>query len=254
MYVPGQSFLHRMCPAAKILIFLLSFAIVVTFSHPAYLGALILGVILLFMIGRILLLIGRIRVLLFLLFIFPSLLWTVYYDGVRIFWRFLGLEFTWEGLKYGVGMGLRLDCMLLIGLLLLGTTKIEDFSAGLNYLGLPYRMSFSLCLAFRLVPLFFAAFLTISQAQQSRGFNIGTGGLLRRINSSIPLLIPVFIAGLRRTDQLAVALEVKGFGRSSKRTSIYPVVMSRVDWLCVAGSLLLMLAGLVLRSMGLGQI
>ncbi len=184
--------------------------------------------------GGITSLLRKVWMILSIMFLFPAVLWSFYREGVEVIFELGPLLMTTEGLKYGIAMGFRLDGMLMAGLILLGTTSIEDFTAGLNKMGVPYRISFALSLAFRLVPLFFYNYSLIEQAQRSRGLNVKDGMIFRRIRKSIPLLIPVLVNGIRQSDQLAVALESKGFGAFSRRTRMEPLTFGKSDYLVIS--------------------
>jgi energy-coupling factor transport system permease protein len=247
MYQPGESAIHRLSPACKIIALICAFVTVMSAQTLEILGlglALICGGIL---FSGIQSLVWRIFPVLCILFLFPLLLWSFYFRGPTAIPVCMGLQMTCEGLRFGALMGLKFDLMVLCGLLLLGTTKIEEFTSGLTYLGAPYRMSFSLALAFRLVPVFFNAFDVITQAQNSRGLVTGKGGLFKRMRDTVPLLIPVFVSALRQTDQMAIALESKGFGFSVHRTSLNPVRMKLTDWLASLASVAIALGSLIMR-------
>jgi energy-coupling factor transport system permease protein len=107
---------------------------------------------------------------------------------------------------------------VLAAVIFLTVTPTEDFTFALSRLGVPFVMSFALTLAFRLTPLFIETGQTIAMAQKSRGLDLDTGGILKRIRNHVPIVIPVLASGLRRADQLAVALESRGFGKEKKRT------------------------------------
>src|SRR6185369_17779582 len=104
--------------------------------------------------------------------------------------------------------------------LFLATTTIEEFAFALSRLGVPYRAGFVLTLAFRLVPVFLDAALTVRDAQRCRGLDFTTGRIAERIARYVPVIVPVFIGGLRRADQMAFALEVRGFSSGRARTAL----------------------------------
>jgi len=47
---------------------------------------------------------------------------------------------------------------------------------------------------------------------------------------SIPLLAPIFLTTIRTTNQLAMALEARGFGLSKERTSYQEIGFKRRDY------------------------
>src|SRR6185295_3239912 len=95
-----------------------------------------------------------------------------------------------------------------------------EFALALSRLGLPYRAGFVLSLAFRLVPVFLDAALTVRDAQRCRGLDFTRGSVRQRIARYVPVIVPVFIGGLRRADQMAFALEVRGFSSGRVRTAL----------------------------------
>ena len=93
---------------------------------------------------------------------------------------------------FGLGRGLKLAELLATSVLFLSTTKVEEFTAGLARLGVPYRVGFAITLAFRLVPLFIDSALTVVQAQSLRGYDFNRGGPLERVRRYVPVIDPGF--------------------------------------------------------------
>lgn len=124
-------------------------------------------------------------------------------------------------------------------MLFLLTTKVEEFTVGLSSLGVPYRAGFAITLAFRLVPLFIDSALTVVQAQRLRGHDFDRGGPLQRIKRYVPVMVPVFMEALRKANNMAMALEARGFGKNHRPTSFigYPMTVSDVCSLAMMGAL-----------------
>ncbi|HTO57319.1 MAG TPA: energy-coupling factor transporter transmembrane component T, partial [Pseudomonadales bacterium] len=95
--------------------------------------------------------------------------------------------------------------------------------------GVPYKLGFTLTLAFRLVPVFVESASTVVQAQRCRGFNFDEGNLLERARRYVPVLVPVFMGALRRADGMAMALEARGFQSDRARSNYEPYRFSRRD-------------------------
>ena len=98
-------------------------------------------------------------------------------------------------------------------------------------------LSISLTLAFRLVPVFFDAALTVVQAQRCRGLAFERGGLVVRLRRFVPVIVPVLIGALRRADRMAMALELRGFNSGRPRTTYLRAQFGSAD--VVAGALAL---------------
>ncbi len=216
-YTDKDSFFHRLHPVTKIVLLLLGFAAALLLERPLYL--LVVGLFFALCSART----GvfgsarRIWWLLVLIALASFVIWGLAYNGEDIVLKAGPLSVTRQGMVFGAGMGLRLDLMIFCGLVFLASTTVEDFTYGLTRMGLPFPMSFSLSLSFRLVPLFGETVRKIIDAQKARGLDLESKNIVRRMQGYVPLLVPVFSSALRKTDQLAIALESKGFGLPGPR-------------------------------------
>jgi energy-coupling factor transport system permease protein len=242
IYLPHSTPIHRLDSRAKVFGLAAIFALLLCFNHPAYVAGPAAAVLALAAAARALPNLWRLRALFLILFLFSAALWPVFTRGQTEIARLGPLVLTRESLLYGLAVGLRLDAMVAAGLVFLSTTRVEEFTAALRRLGLPYPVSFAFSLAFRFVPTFVDAAYTIIQAQQSRGLDLESGGTLTRIRRHVPLLVPAVIGAVRSTDVLAMALESRGFGASTPRTDYLQLRARPVDFVVLA----LLLAAVVL--------
>ena len=74
-----------------------------------------------------------------------------------------------------------------------------------------------LFIAIRFIPVLYEEFKTIKNAQILRGANFG-GSLFNRIKKSSSIIIPVFVATAGRADEIAQAIENRGYGKNRSRT------------------------------------
>jgi energy-coupling factor transport system permease protein len=74
-------------------------------------------------------------------------------------------------------------------------------------------------MAFRLVPLFLTSSMSVVAAQRARGLDFSRGSVFARLARYMPVIVPVFMGALRRADSMAMALEARGFGRQTARTT-----------------------------------
>lgn len=164
----------------------------------------------------------RLRILFALVFVMTLAIWTLFYgpDGRPPLVAWGPLHVSRAAPWFGLGMALKLELFLGAGILFLSTTRIEDFAYALTRLGLPYRVGFTMTMAFRLVPVFVGAATTVVQAQRCRGLDFERGGLWQRLRRYVPVMVPVFMGALRRADQMAMALDARGFQRAATRTTL----------------------------------
>ncbi len=97
----------------------------------------------------------------------------------------------------------------------------------------------------RFLPLLAQEAERIAKSQASRGAEWGTGrgGVLRRVRQAFPLLVPLFLTGLQRAENLALAMEARGYRGGKGRTSMTVLHFERKDG--VALGLVIILAVLI---------
>ena len=246
LYLDRNTFVHRRHPLVKVLSLLLFFVAAFVMEHPLFLLPLSAGVGTLIVWSRSLPTLYRLRILFFFIGVFTVLIWSVFYGSGTPVAFLTFLPVTQEGILYGLGMATKLSTFLATGALFLSTTRIEEFAYAFTLLGLPYRVSFTLTLAFRLVPLFVESALTVVQAQRCRGLDVHSGPLFQRLRHYVLVLIPVFMGALRRADQMAIALEVRGFNSGRPRSSF-----QRAPWRISDVLALLVVLGVTLVYLGM---
>jgi len=122
------------------------------------------------------------------------------------------------------------------------TTSPDDFSLTLEALRLPMTISLSFSLALRFIPTLSMELNDIIEAQISRGLQLDKGNILTRIRNYIPLLIPLIVLSIKRSIEVAEALEIRGLRPGVKRTSYKTLVLSGVDYAYIIISLIIIIA------------
>ena len=145
--------------------------------------------------------------------------------GQIVIARVLGLPITQEALIAGLLFSWRLALFLMAALCLTRMISPDDFATGVWRLLAPLKrlgcaidgIGMSFWVAIRFVPAIFAQYHQIVFAQKARGATFD-GGLITRARKMVPLLIPVTVAAIRKSDILADALTVRGWGVAAERT------------------------------------
>jgi energy-coupling factor transport system permease protein len=102
----------------------------------------------------------------------------------------------------------------------------------------PYEFSFAFTTAVRFVPVLAEEAQTIMDAQKARGLELEKGGFMKRIRNYIPILIPLIVSAIRRSLELAEAMESRAWGAVKKRTNLYALKLHPGD----AGMLVITIA------------
>ncbi len=232
----SPTLVHRLDPRTKIALLLASFIIVLLPQRPEIVGLGTLAVLAHLALARAWGELARIRWLLLTLALFTVAIWSIMARGSHLlFWRI-----SQESLAFGVATFLKLGTMMVAGLTLLATTPVEELFLGLVKLRLPYPGAFAFALALRWVPEVFATAQRVKEAQEARGLTWEGGNPLARLKRHLPLLVPIFLLTLRRSQTMAWALEARGFQMSPRRTYLREIRLVTRDWLAlgVAGALL----------------
>jgi energy-coupling factor transport system permease protein len=217
-YIERQSFVHRMNPTVKVFALFIIFWSVYWVDRPIAfvpLGLLLVTLALVTGAGPN----------------FYSLRWLfiIIVGSTTVSWMFVfGHRGSWvtpASVMIGLGRGLKLAELLAASVLFLSTTKVEEFMVGLARLGVPYRARFAITLSFRLAPLFIDSYLTVIDAESLRGLDFSRGRAIERLRRYVPVVVPVFMGALRKANNMAMALEARGFGMNPHPTSFveYPV-------------------------------
>ncbi|EIT84025.1 cobalt transport family protein [Fictibacillus macauensis ZFHKF-1] len=256
-YLPGQSVLHRMDPRAKLSAIFLY--IIVVFLANNWLTYAIVGVFALFTIAlsRVSLRYiykGMKPVILIVLFTFIlqvlltregavlyDLRWFKLYDG---------------GLRQGIFISLRLLYLVMVTSLLTLTTKPLDITDGLESLLGPlkkiklpvHEFALMMSIALRFIPTLLQETEKIMKAQMARGAEFTTGPILQRLKAFVPLLIPLFISSFKRAEDLALAMEARGYRGGEGRTRLRVLKWTGKDTIALFVLVVLAVGLYVLRT------
>lgn len=142
-----------------------------------------------------------------------------------------------EGLKTGTFIAIRLISIVTVtSLLTLTTTPMELTNAfaalltPLKKIGLPaHELAFMMSLALRFIPTLLEEAEKIIKAQTARGVDFSSGTLKERTKALASILLPLLISAFRRTEELAYAMEARGYRGGEGRTSLYVFRWQRKD-------------------------
>jgi energy-coupling factor transport system permease protein len=127
------------------------------------------------------------------------------------------------------------------------TTSPDDLGLALERSRVPYELCFAFTTAVRFVPVLADEAQTIIDAQRSRGLELDRGDVLKRIRNYIPILIPLIVNAIRRSLELAEAMESRAFGSEAERTSLHVLEMQTFDYVFIILAVVLLFAALYTR-------
>lgn len=221
-YREGDSVLHKMDSFSKLFCtILLLVAVVLSDNVPGY--GLMMGILLVLVrisrlgVGTAL---GGIRRMRFF-FCVILLMNGAFFEAEHFWWKWWIFQFSAEGFLQGLQVVLRVAMAMVLGNLLVSATSplelvgaMESLMYPLKYIGIPVRdVAMILGVAIQFIPTFSEEADMIRKAQTARGARFESRKLSEKAKSIVPLVVPVFLAAFRRADELALAMEARGYRR-----------------------------------------
>ena len=254
-YIDRPSAIHRLTGACKLICLIAwSLAAMTSFHTPLLMAMTIASFLLVraaklrvkdisFMLGLMGVYILMNNVLVFLFS--PDHGSSIYGTETVLFKLFGPYVVTAEQLFYHLNIILKNVCTIPIVLLFVCTTNPSEFAASLNRIGVSYKISYAVALALRYIPDIQREYRDISLAQQARGTEMSKkASLVNRLKAASTILIPLILSSMERIETISNAMELRGFGKNSKRTWYSGRKFSRQDIIAIAASLLLMMLSL----------
>lgn len=237
-YFPLDSFIHKLDPRTKILIFILDIvAIFMARTAESYI-VVSLFTFLVMLISKVPIktYIKSLKPILYII-VFTALLNMFLTNGedLPIFGYSVGI--TVEGVILAVKMAVRLILLIIGSSALTYTTSpmaltdgIEKLLKPLSKIGFPtHELSMMMSIAIKFIPTLIEETDKIIKAQQARGASFDTGSIFKRAKALIPMLVPLFISAFRRADDLAVAMESRCYMGGDGRTRMKEIKFTHKD-------------------------
>jgi energy-coupling factor transport system permease protein len=155
---------------------------------------------------------------------------------VNVVWGFVVQGAGWHGgigsVRDLAGLGTllaRLLNLLLLSVLFTATTVPVDAAEGLDRLLRPLRrvrvpvheIGMLLVLSLSFIPIFLQEAQHLTAAHRVK-MGVSRWGVRHRLRAVVPLMVPLFLSVLRRSDELTLALDARCFDASRERTSLVP--------------------------------
>ena len=249
-YVPGDSFLHKMNPVAKLAAaFLLVIACFVTSNFALLAVVSVLDALLAVqckMVPQTLGLAKAVAVFSILLAIIALLFTPQGEVLVALPWGYIGTE----SVLAAVLIVVRLVACAVPLFLVFYVTKMTDMANALvKVLRVPYKYAFTVMSTVHFIPVFMNDMAGIMEAQTARGVEFD-GGVVKRVRLMIPLCVPLLVSSVRKTNSAAIAAEVRGFNLRTRESGFKEYPFAGIDFAALAVAVVVLAAAIVLAVLG----
>lgn len=228
-HIPGTSYLHRSSAVAKI-IFAFCFIPLVFLANNATTNIFLLLFTFFALASSklpIRYVLKGLRPILFLI-VFTFIIQLLFTREGAVLFEFGWFKIYEEGLRLAIIVSLRFFYLVSITTLVTLTTSPIELTDAIELLLKPFKVvrvptheiALMLSISLRFLPTLAEETEKIMKAQQARGVDLSAGPIKERLRAIIPLLIPLFISAFKRAEDLATAMEARGYRGGEERTRL----------------------------------
>ena len=226
-YIPMNSVVHKLDPRYKIIaMFILLVAVFLPTGFQGY------GILAVFVLGTLLLaklklnfIIKAMKPMMFMLVFLLVINILVLRTGYVLF-SYGGFTIYSDAIFQTLYITVRLALMIMITTVLTATTKPLDLTLGIEDLLSPFKrfhvpaheIAMMISIALRFIPTLIEETDRIMKAQASRGVDLKEGKFKEKIMAILSLIVPLFVSSFQRAEDLADAMEARGYVPSQSRT------------------------------------
>jgi len=231
-YIPYDSLIHRLDPRLKLFTLVaLMVGIFLKFANTG-MNFIMYGIIFIFI--AILMLISHIRFrslfkqlkALWIMITFLLIINTIVPNSGPIAFSIGSWHIYWNAIFQTLYIVIRLILMIAVTMVLTSTTRPLDLTYAIEWYLLPFKLirfptheiAMTISIALRFIPTLLDETFRIMKAQASRGVDFVSGKLSEKIRAIVSLIVPLFISAFQRSEELANAMEARGYNPSGKRT------------------------------------
>ena len=233
-YIPGDSIVHRIDARAKLVFVFLFIAIVFLANNWITYGLLIAFTLTIVAVSgiRFYFIVSGLKPVLFLL-VFTFLLHTFFTKEGTVLLDLGFTEIYTGGVIQGIFIAIRFFVLVVMTTILTLTTTPISITDALELLLNPlkkiklpvHELALMMSISLRFIPTLMDETDKIMKAQMARGSDMTTGPFKERMKAVVPLLIPLFVSAFKRAEDLATAMEVRGYKGGEGRTRY-----RQLDW------------------------
>jgi len=233
-YLPYNTIMHRLDPRVK-LFGLISFMVLVFFSFGdvganfAYYGLLLVVVFIALKLTKVkfISLFRQLKPLWFMVvFLLIINIFSFRNNDYTVLFSVFSYPIYASAVYQTFYILIRLVLMISLTMVLTSSTKPLDLTFALEWSMSPLKLinfpvhevAMTMSLALRFIPTLLDETGRIMKAQESRGVDFTGGKISEKVRGIVSLIVPLFNSAFMRSDELANAMEARGYNPQGKRT------------------------------------
>ena len=262
-YIPYNTFVHRLDPRVKLIsMIILMILIFIRFDNIAT-NLTIYGLLFTFIFAILTITKIKIRQLfkqlkaLWFMMTFLLILNILIPLPINPSWYYqvFGLKIYGDAIVQTLYIVFRLMLMISLTLILTTSTKPLDLTYAIEWYLNPlkkikfpaHEVAMTIAIALRFIPTLLEEAMRIMNAQASRGVDFIHGKMAEKVRAIISLIVPLFISSFQRSEELANAMEARGYNPIAPRTRYRQLVWKAKDTIAFVWVLIFLLLIIYLR-------
>jgi len=239
-FVQGNSLIHKLNPKIKFISLIL--LIVLIFLNSGWEGYISISffVVLLFILSSIHLkvLIGVFKSIIFMFFFLFLINMFVNHSGyILASWKIFTISSGAITATFYITW--RIILTMSFSIILTTTTKPIDLTISIESLMKPLKsikvpvhiIAMIISISLRFIPTLLDEAERIMKAQASRGVDFKNGSIKEKTKALVSLIIPLFVSSFHKADELANAMEARGYNPDAERTKFHVFKLELRDYI-----------------------
>ena len=254
-YYPKESVVHQLDPRTKLMGTLVYIIVLFLVKNPLWYLVCLGIILLLYRLANVpfsYFLRGLRGIAILLIFTFFFRMVCTPGKAVAEFWIF---TVTQEGIHKSICLTSRIALMITGASLLSYTTTprvmadgLEKSFSFLEKIKVPIRdMAVIVMIAFRFIPIMIEETNALMDAQAARGAEFEHCSVFKKCKNVFSLLVPLFLSSVRRSSDLAMAMEARGYGGDRPSSRMYPLIYKKKDKIAYICIVCFLMFGIVVR-------
>lgn len=241
-YFPGNSIVHKLDARVKLILTFVFIVAIFLCKNYVSLGLVALVLVFGIVVSRISpkTIFRGLRAIIFIIIVTSFL--QIFYNkqGTMLFeWHFIHI--TSKGLMLAGFTSLRIIILVITGSMLTYTTSptvltdaIERLFSPLNKLKIDVHvLAMMMTIALRFIPILIEEIDKIMSAQKARGAVFDEGGLIKRSQALMTIVVPLFVNSFRRAYELSFSMECRCYRGGEGRTRLREMKIVLIDALAI---------------------
>lgn len=178
--------------------------------------------------GYLLITVNSLGILIFFMFLIQAVL----IPSGEILYKIGFINVYKDGFYQALNFSSKLVAFTSAFILFFRVTTVKDFILSLENMGLHPKVTYVIMSTLQMIPEMKKEAGVISDAQKTRGVET-EGNIFVRVKAFVPVLIPLVLSSIAKTEERAITLESRAFSSGAKKTRLYNIKKTKNDTIAI---------------------